>query len=430
MVRGPRTLLLADLVRLDRVGSGSGSGSGSVASWAAAVGEVRAAVAELRVRTDVQAAWLGALGAALGSPAALRPLARLQDVTLETLDGCLGRLAASPSPSPSPPPPPPPRPPRPRGAGGGGAPVPPVLYATARDMQGCNSMHSAFEATLVEALTPHRGALLGGGAAPSRAVGRVLACRVAQSVLLRQVQRTCALGAQAFEGTGLPPGHDGASALVAVYASPGALADGLRALLDGSAAEARTVCERTYGHAPEIAVDVAVREGGGGGPAAGFEAELRLVPSHLAHVANELMKNALEASLRGRGAGGVRVVATVHGDAVDVEVADDGPGVADDRLRTAFDFLASSNGASAIAGTDAERGGHVSGGRYHVQPPLSGLGVGLAISRALVGHFGGTLALANDVARGRGAVASVRLPLRAAAQAESWTDETAPGSTP
>jgi len=409
MVRGPRALLLADLVRLDRVGSGSSGSSGSVASWAAAVGEVRAAVAELRVRTDAQAAWLGALGAALGSPAALRPLARLQDVTLETLDGCLGRLAASP---------PPPRP-----GGAAGAPVPPVLYATARDMQGCNSMHAAFEATLVEALTPHRGALLGGGAAPSRAVGRVLACRVAQSVLLRQVQRTCALGARALEGTGLPPGHDGAPALVAVYGSPGALADGLRALLDGSAAEARTVCERTYGHAPEIAVDVAVREaGGGGGPAAGFEAELRLVPSHLAHVANELMKNALEASLRGRGAGGVRVVATVHGDAVDVEVADDGPGVADDRLRTAFDFLASSSGVSAIAGTDAERGGHVSGGRYHVQPPLSGLGVGLAISRALVGHFGGTLALANDVARGRGAVASVRLPLRAAAQAESWTD--------
>jgi len=380
----PRALRLSDLVQLDRAARSS--------TWASAVTSVREAVAELRDRTVAQAAWLERLGAASGAPAALRPLAMLQGVTLETLDGCVDRLGAAE-------------------AGGRRGPT---LYATARDMQGCNSAHSAFEAMLVEALTPHRGAL----ASHQAAVGRVLACRVGQSCLLRQVQRTAALGAEAYEGTGLPPGHDGAGPLVSVSRTAEELAQGMHAVLGGSAAEARTVCERTYGHAPEVHVDVQIHDAAGQG---GEEDELRYVPSHLAHVANELIKNALESTLRVRSSRGpVRVEARVGPDGVEIDVVDEGAGMQEERLGQAFQFLGSSRGdASRVAGTDAERGGHVSGGRYHVQPPLSGLGVGLAISRALVGHFGGALALAN-VRDGRGCVATVRLPLRADAQAESW----------
>jgi two-component system nitrogen regulation sensor histidine kinase NtrY len=102
-------------------------------------------------------------------------------------------------------------------------------------------------------------------------------------------------------------------------------------------------------------------------------------PDQIEQVFINLMRNAVEASGEG---GGVRVRWRDDGDAVLVEVEDDGPGLArTDNLWVPF---------------------------FTTKP--HGTGIGLVLSREIVENHGGSIALENRVGA-KGAVASVRLPL-------------------
>jgi two-component system OmpR family sensor kinase len=95
-------------------------------------------------------------------------------------------------------------------------------------------------------------------------------------------------------------------------------------------------------------------------------------------------------------------VAAEHGHAV-LSVVDEGPGIADADLPFVFDRFY--RGAGARAGT------------------IAGMGLGLALSQAIVRAYGGRIAAANAPARG--ALFTVFLPL---APAEAAQRNTGPAS--
>jgi two-component system nitrogen regulation sensor histidine kinase NtrY len=106
---------------------------------------------------------------------------------------------------------------------------------------------------------------------------------------------------------------------------------------------------------------------------------LSIDPDQIEQVFINLMRNAVEAAGEG---GGVRVRWREDGNAVQVEVEDDGPGLArTDNLWTPF---------------------------FTTKP--HGTGIGLVLSREIVENHGGSIALQNRVGA-KGCVATVRLPL-------------------
>jgi signal transduction histidine kinase len=112
-------------------------------------------------------------------------------------------------------------------------------------------------------------------------------------------------------------------------------------------------------------------------------------PRALNQVFLNLLKNAAEA-LEGRG-GNVWVSARREGDAVRVEVRDDGPGIDPAELLLVFE-------------------------PFHTTKPAGrGTGLGLAISRRIVSEHGGTLEVESSP--GAGARFTVRLPLQGGAGA-------------
>jgi two-component system nitrogen regulation sensor histidine kinase NtrY len=111
----------------------------------------------------------------------------------------------------------------------------------------------------------------------------------------------------------------------------------------------------------------------------GAKTHLSIDPDQIEQVFINLMRNAVEAAGE---KGGVRVRWHDDGDAVVVEVEDDGPGLArTDNLWVPF---------------------------FTTKP--HGTGIGLVLSREIVENHGGSIALANRVGA-KGCIASVRLPL-------------------
>jgi nitrogen fixation/metabolism regulation signal transduction histidine kinase len=111
----------------------------------------------------------------------------------------------------------------------------------------------------------------------------------------------------------------------------------------------------------------------------GARMHLSIDPDQIEQVFINLMRNAVEAA---GDKGGVRVRWHDDGDAVVVEVEDDGPGLArTDNLWVPF---------------------------FTTKP--HGTGIGLVLSREIVENHGGSIALANRIGA-RGCIASVRLPL-------------------
>jgi signal transduction histidine kinase len=111
----------------------------------------------------------------------------------------------------------------------------------------------------------------------------------------------------------------------------------------------------------------------------GARIHLSIDPDQIEQVFINLMRNAVEAAGE---KGGVRVRWHDDGDAVVVEVEDDGPGLArTDNLWVPF---------------------------FTTKP--HGTGIGLVLSREIVENHGGSIALANRVGA-KGCIASVRLPL-------------------
>jgi two-component system nitrogen regulation sensor histidine kinase NtrY len=120
-------------------------------------------------------------------------------------------------------------------------------------------------------------------------------------------------------------------------------------------------------HGPRIAVET------------GSSVHISIDPDQIEQVFINLMRNAVEAAGEG---GGVRVRWRGDGNAVLVEVEDDGPGLArTDNLWTPF---------------------------FTTKP--HGTGIGLVLSREIVENHGGSISLQNRVGA-KGCVASVRLPL-------------------
>ncbi len=116
--------------------------------------------------------------------------------------------------------------------------------------------------------------------------------------------------------------------------------------------------------------------------------------TRLAQVTQNLLVNAAKYTPEG---GRIEVMARKLGTQVEVAVRDNGRGIDPEELGHIFNLFA--QGEAGLA-----------------SPTDSGLGVGLALARALVQMHGGTMAAASE-GRGRGATFTFRLPLRARAGA-------------
>jgi signal transduction histidine kinase len=125
----------------------------------------------------------------------------------------------------------------------------------------------------------------------------------------------------------------------------------------------------------------------------------------IGQVLTNLVDNAVKYSPEG---GPVRVSATRDGDAVIVEVCDEGIGIPDALNDRVFDLFFQ-------AESDAQR-------------RFGGLGLGLYISRAIVEAHGGHISAERNAAAGHGTVMRVRLPVRAAPH--SLTPEVGAGEPP
>jgi signal transduction histidine kinase/GAF domain-containing protein/ActR/RegA family two-component response regulator len=117
----------------------------------------------------------------------------------------------------------------------------------------------------------------------------------------------------------------------------------------------------------------------------------------LAQVVSNLLSNAAKYTPLG---GNIEISARVDGDRVELEVADDGAGIAPDLLPRVFDAFTQ--------------------GRQGLDRKQGGLGLGLAIARQLIVAHGGTIE-ARSAGPGRGTVIVVRLP-RASAAAPRHAD--------
>lgn len=113
---------------------------------------------------------------------------------------------------------------------------------------------------------------------------------------------------------------------------------------------------------------------------------MRLRPTLMRRAVRNLIENAVKYG----GSAEVRLVQ--EADAVAITIADHGPGIAEDKIAHVFE---------AFIRLDESRNRHT-----------GGVGLGLALARAIVREAGGTLTLANRA--GGGLVATIRLPRTAA----------------
>jgi PAS domain S-box-containing protein len=117
-------------------------------------------------------------------------------------------------------------------------------------------------------------------------------------------------------------------------------------------------------------------------------------PLRLSQIVSNLLANAAKYTHPG---GAIRLSAAREGDAIRLAVADNGVGIAPHHLETVFEMFAQ----------DASAGSHGEGG----------LGIGLALARALVELHGGTLT-ASSAGKGKGAEFVIRLPAEVKAPRE------------
>jgi signal transduction histidine kinase len=118
---------------------------------------------------------------------------------------------------------------------------------------------------------------------------------------------------------------------------------------------------------------------------AGPDVRLLGCKDELQQVLVNLLINALQASAPGAD---VRMAVTLSGEGgswVDINVADQGPGIAPEHRARLFEPF------------------------FTTKPPGQGVGLGLAVSRGIVRRHGGAIAIASEP--GAGAVFTVRLPL-------------------
>jgi CheY-like chemotaxis protein len=119
-------------------------------------------------------------------------------------------------------------------------------------------------------------------------------------------------------------------------------------------------------------------------------------------VVTNLLNNAAKYSAPG---GHIAVSARVEGDRVELEVADDGEGIAPELLPRVFDAFTQ--------------------GRQGLDRKQGGLGLGLAIARQLIVGHGGTIE-ARSAGPGRGTIMIVRLPCSRAPTARHSAPRDAP----
>jgi signal transduction histidine kinase len=131
----------------------------------------------------------------------------------------------------------------------------------------------------------------------------------------------------------------------------------------------------------------------------------RADPARLTQVFWNLFKNALKFTSDG---GAISVTSRLEGSAFRVSVADSGVGIAPEALPRIFDAF--------------EQGGRA------ITQAFGGLGLGLAISKALVDFHGGSI-VAQSAGLGQGALFTVELPLAAAASTGAPADES-PANAP
>jgi PAS domain S-box-containing protein len=114
-------------------------------------------------------------------------------------------------------------------------------------------------------------------------------------------------------------------------------------------------------------------------------------PVRMAQVFSNLINNAAKYTERG---GRIAVVATHHGDRVEVSVRDSGIGIAAENLERVFEMFSQVTGA--------------------LERSQGGLGIGLALTRGLVAMHGGTIR-ATSAGIGHGSEFTVTLPVASAA---------------
>eukprot|EP00241_Pyramimonas_parkeae_P006669 CAMPEP_0114227876 /NCGR_PEP_ID=MMETSP0058-20121206/2029_1 /TAXON_ID=36894 /ORGANISM="Pyramimonas parkeae, CCMP726" /LENGTH=325 /DNA_ID=CAMNT_0001338757 /DNA_START=381 /DNA_END=1358 /DNA_ORIENTATION=- len=260
-------------------------------------------------------------------------------------------------------------------------------YASAKLFLGLIGMHSTFEQEIAEELKAWRATQPTdsvGSQDVNRTVGDVMAARVGSQTLLRQTQRLLQAAA-AVNDSGVQVPDDGGGAIFKEV--------NLAHMVEGAVPIAQQLCERV--HKSERCAEVVV-EGD-------VAATLTCAPSHVSHILMEMLKNALNATAERKKkenascgpSDAVVVIIASSNHEVGIRVLDKGCGLPRAQLPYAFEFCYSTSASpeSLIAGTDAARGGHVSGGSYHIPPPLSGMGMGLPTSRLYARHFGGDMGL-------------------------------------
>jgi sensor histidine kinase regulating citrate/malate metabolism len=153
--------------------------------------------------------------------------------------------------------------------------------------------------------------------------------------------------------------------------------------------------------------------------ASGTLAQSGLSIQDLVTVLGNLVDNALDAAAAGADPRRVTVSVSSSAEAVVIEVADSGAGVApeviDDVLRLGF-----STKGTGVTGTDLTDAGPVVPGRS-----LGGRGLGLALVRQAVTRLGGTLTIGRRV----GAVFTVTIPAASVAPPTRTAEESLDGSS-
>lgn len=147
-----------------------------------------------------------------------------------------------------------------------------------------------------------------------------------------------------------------------------------------AAADAAQLCERRYGDSPKIEV-VGARD-----------FSFSYVDSYLHHIAFELLKNSLRATMETHGNSGklpqIRVILSASNDSEDVtiKISDEGGGIARSGMKRLFSYFYSTAPPQFNDGDD-------SAVDFSTEQPFAGLGVGLALSRIYCQYWGGELAL-------------------------------------
>ena len=150
-------------------------------------------------------------------------------------------------------------------------------------------------------------------------------------------------------------------------------------IAEDAARQARHLCERQFGVAPEVIIEGRT------------DLDFEYVPDHAFYILLELLKNSMRASCERNpdSPPAVRVV-IADGEAnedVALKVSDEGGGIARSDLRRVWSYL------YTTASRDVQAQGFSGGNSDFAGAPLAGLGYGLPISRAYARYFGGDLTL-------------------------------------